>query len=94
MKEFSESHCDDVTQVRFHPDNFQRLLSGSEDGLCCIFDLTQMDDEDEALLMVRQTGSSVQKLGYFGPKSEYVWVLNRIETFSIWTAEELLTLVM
>jgi WD40 repeat protein len=53
-----ESHSDDVTAVRFHPEKFNSLATGSTDGLLNIFDLLQ-PNEDDALLYSLNTESSV-----------------------------------
>jgi WD40 repeat protein len=34
-----ESHADDVTKVKFNPYNSTLLMSGSIDGMLCVFDL-------------------------------------------------------
>jgi WD40 repeat protein len=79
---FEEAHSDDITQVAFHPQQSQMLLSASEDGQCCLFNLNQLMDQDEAVEHAFQTNSSVSRVGFFGPGAvDYLWVLNRIETF-------------
>ncbi|KNE67053.1 hypothetical protein AMAG_19649 [Allomyces macrogynus ATCC 38327] len=86
MHTFSESVADDVTQLHFHPSVPTRLLSGSTDGVACVFDLVHWD-EDEDLVGSMPSGSSVNKVGWFGPAGEYVWMSTHIETFSVWSAE-------
>ncbi|KAI9190298.1 hypothetical protein H9P43_001732 [Blastocladiella emersonii ATCC 22665] len=83
---FSESFADDVTLLAFHPTQANRLLSGSTDGVACVFDLATWD-EDEDLVASMQSGSSVNKLGWFGPAGEFVWLTTHVETFSLWSAE-------
>ncbi|KAG0356272.1 WD repeat-containing protein 89 [Podila minutissima] len=87
IKTYSESHSDDITNIKFHPTNPARLMTASVDGLICQFDLQDMD-EDEGLLVVANTGSSVNKVGYFGPNSEYIYCLSHMETLSLWSAED------
>lgn len=87
IKTYSESHSDDITNVKFHPTNPARLMTASVDGLICQFDLQDMD-EDEGLLVVANTGSSVNRVGYFGPNSEYIYCLSHMETLSLWSAED------
>lgn len=53
-----ESHSDDVTAVRFHPEKFNFLVTGSTDGLLNIFNLLE-PSEDDALLYSLNTESSV-----------------------------------
>jgi len=43
---FNDSHSDEVTQVRFHPRQPKQLLTASEDGLVCLFDLALGGEED------------------------------------------------
>ncbi|ORX95735.1 WD40 repeat-like protein [Basidiobolus meristosporus CBS 931.73] len=85
VTEFFESHNDDITQVRFHPNDPKRLTSGAVDGLICTYDISI--NEDDALLAVANTGSSVSKIGFFGPSFEYIYCLNHMETFSLWNHE-------
>ncbi|CAG8463853.1 2631_t:CDS:2 [Ambispora gerdemannii] len=85
--QFAESHNDDITQLHFHPSIPSKMLSGSTDGLICNYDITNFD-EDEALVGVINSGSSVHKAGYFGPQADYVYCLTHIETFSIWSEKE------
>jgi WD40 repeat protein len=87
IKTYSESHSDDITNIKFHPTNPARLMTGSVDGLICQFDLTDMD-EDEGLLVVSNTGSSINRIGYFGPNSEYIYCLSHMETLSLWSSED------
>ncbi|KAF8936583.1 WD repeat-containing protein 89 [Dissophora ornata] len=87
IKTYSESHSDDITNVKFHPANPARLMTGSVDGLICQFDLTDMDEE-EGLLVVSNTGASINKIGYFGPTSEYIYCLSHMETLSLWNSED------
>ena len=49
MGGYWESHKDDVTSVRFHPDKKDVMASGSTDGQINLFDISQ-PEEDEALL--------------------------------------------
>ncbi|ORZ30122.1 WD40-repeat-containing domain protein [Catenaria anguillulae PL171] len=83
---FTESLADDVTQLAFHPTVGNRLLSGSTDGIACVFDLNTWD-EDEDLVGSMQSGSSVHKLGWFGPTGEYVWMTTHTETVMLWSGE-------
>jgi WD40 repeat protein len=86
LNTFNESHGDDITQIKFHPTNPAKLMSASMDGLVCMYDLTTMD-EDEAITFVANSKSSVHKIGYFGPDSEFMYCLNHMETFSLWTVD-------
>lgn len=64
MGAYSESHSDDVCEVKFHPKNPDILASGSTDGLINIFDISKKSDYD-ALEYCMNTESSVQKLNWY-----------------------------
>jgi WD40 repeat protein len=81
--EYIESHNDSVTQVRFHPSVSGQLVSGSEDGLICVFD-TSVPSEDDAVVAILPAESAVSKLGFFGPGAEGLWCLTGTETMSLW----------
>jgi WD40 repeat protein len=84
--EFTESHNDDITQVKFHPISPTQLITGSVDGLICNFNLNSFK-EDKDLVGVINSGSSINRAGYFG-NAEYVYCLTHNETFSLWGAPE------
>ncbi|CAG8756761.1 8591_t:CDS:2 [Dentiscutata erythropus] len=81
--EFIESHNDDITQLQFHPTSDSHFISGSTDGLICSFEVKNFNEDDE-LIGVINSGSSINKAGYFGPSAEYVYCLTHTETFSLW----------
>ncbi|KAF9436441.1 WD repeat-containing protein 89 [Entomortierella beljakovae] len=87
IKTYSESHSDDITNIKFHPSNPMRVMTGAVDGLICQFDLTDMD-EDEGIVVVTNTRASINKIGYFGPSSEYIYSLSHMETLSLWNSDE------
>ncbi|KAM7342444.1 WD repeat-containing protein 89-like isoform 2-T4 [Cochliomyia hominivorax] len=60
---YFESHQDDVTSLRFHPQNPDILCSGSTDGLINIFDVSA-SDEDNAILTTINTESTVHKINW------------------------------
>lgn len=53
-----ESHSDDVTAIKFHPEKMHSLATGSTDGLLNVFNLLE-PEEDDALLYSFNTNSSV-----------------------------------
>eukprot|EP01138_Halocafeteria_seosinensis_P004063 gb/GECG01004155.1/.p1 GENE.gb/GECG01004155.1/~~gb/GECG01004155.1/.p1 ORF type:complete len:259 (+),score=34.28 gb/GECG01004155.1/:1-777(+) len=61
---YIESHQTRVSQLRFHPTLPQYLVSGSEDNLINVFDVSQPSEED-ALNGVINTGSAVRRFGFF-----------------------------
>ncbi|KAG0171201.1 WD repeat-containing protein 89 [Apophysomyces sp. BC1015] len=86
LSKFVESHGDVITEIQCHPSLPSQLISCSTDGLVNSYDVTGFDEE-EALLSVVNSGSSVMKAGYFGPSAEYLYCLTHIETFSLHTLE-------
>jgi WD repeat-containing protein 89 len=96
---YTNSHTDEVTRVRFQHTpqyNFAAsnnnaassgwLLSGSEDGLACVFDTTQ-PSEEAALKSVMNVQTSLRHVGFFGPNLEGVYCLTGSETVSLWNWE-------
>lgn len=61
MGGFSESHQEEITDVKFHPNDPDSLATGSTDGLINIFDCKK-ESEDDALLYSLNTCDSVNKL--------------------------------
>ncbi|CAO3613549.1 unnamed protein product [Cunninghamella blakesleeana] len=86
IHKFEESHGDDITEIQCHPTIPSQLISCSTDGLINNYDVTDFD-ENEALISVINSRSSVNKTGYFGPNAEYVFCLTHLETFSLHTLE-------
>jgi hypothetical protein len=66
------------------------LLSGSTDGLVCISNAEE-SDEDEAVLHVGNLGSSISQAGWIGADTggtrKGVWAATDMETFSLWSDE-------
>lgn len=79
-----ESHMDDVTQVRFTPNQKNKLISSSVDGLLCLINTDGHIDDDNHLESVMNVGTSIGKFGFFGEKNHKLWCLTHIETLSIW----------
>ncbi|KAJ1282348.1 hypothetical protein BS78_03G044900 [Paspalum vaginatum] len=79
-----ESHMDDVTQVKFTPNQQSKLITAAVDGLICVFDTDGDIDEDNHLLSVMNVETSVAKVGFFGNGYQKLWCLTHIETLSIW----------
>ncbi|XP_078418359.1 WD repeat-containing protein 89 [Cetorhinus maximus] len=94
---YSETHNDDITQVRFHPSNPNMVASGSTDGLVNIFDISQ-ETEDDALLATCNSDSSVSFVGWSGRELEQIFCMTHDEGFYLWDLahlhnEEPITLV-
>lgn len=75
---------DDVTQVRFAPNQQSKLISASVDGLMCVFDTDGDINEDDHLLTVMNVETSVSKVGFYGNTYQKLWCLTHIETLSTW----------
>jgi hypothetical protein len=65
------------------------LLSGSTDGLVCISNAEE-PDEDEAVVYVGNVGSSISQVGWMPGRAaarKGVWAATDMETFSVWSDE-------
>ncbi|XP_077421687.1 WD repeat-containing protein 89 [Vanacampus margaritifer] len=85
---YSESHSDDVTQVRFHPHDKDRLASGSADGLVNVFDLRR-GSEDEALLCTCNAESAAAAVRWAAPDGSRLLCLGRDEGLRLWDLRQL-----
>lgn len=82
---YVDSHRDDITQIAFSQTVPGLLLSGSEDGLMCIFDTTQ-PTEETALRCVMNASAPVRKMGFCG-NTGTIYCLTGNETISLWNSE-------
>ncbi|KAM5129690.1 WD repeat-containing protein 89 [Mantella aurantiaca] len=80
---YSESHNDDITQVRFHPTNPGLVATGSTDGLVNVFDIME-DNEDDALRSTYNSDSSVSVIGWAGKDHNQMYCLTHDEGFFLW----------
>ncbi|XP_025832954.1 WD repeat-containing protein 89 isoform X1 [Agrilus planipennis] len=64
-----QSHKDDITQVKFHSNDPNKLASGSTDGLINIYDISH-SNEDEALIDTFNTESSVESIMWCKEKNK------------------------
>lgn len=85
---YSESHSDDITQVRFHPRDKDRLASGSTDGLVNVFDLSR-GTEDEALLSTWNSNSSASAVCWCGVDYTRLLCLSHDEGLHLWDLRRL-----
>ncbi|KAK9891179.1 hypothetical protein WA026_013495 [Henosepilachna vigintioctopunctata] len=85
---FWESHTDDITQVKFHPSNRNKMLSASTDGLINIYDLTQTC-EDDALIDSLNTESSIEKTTWreFGNR-DVISCITHTADVQLWRSED------
>lgn len=87
MDMYTDSHNSEITQIQFSPLQTHQMATGSTDGLICLFDVSK-GNEDDALDSVLNTGSSVNQIGYFGPKLADLYCLTHIETLQLWDTVE------
>ena len=80
---YLNSHTDDVTRVRFHSHTNTLLVTGSEDGLACVFDTTQ-PSEEAALSSVMNVQSPLRQVDFCGPQLERIVCRTGSETLSLW----------
>ncbi len=84
----TEVHSDAITQMDFRKANRNLLLTGSEDGLLCVIDISAPSDSDEILLSAMNTGCSVRHMGYcVAPQGNGIYCCSGIETLSLWNDE-------
>ncbi|KAI9466692.1 WD40 repeat-like protein [Lactarius psammicola] len=92
LRKHTSTHSDDITTVSFSRSSERSrnlLLSGSTDGLVCISNAEE-SDEDEAVLHVGNLGSSISQAGWIGAGNgtrKGVWAATDMETFSLWSDE-------
>lgn len=80
---YDSSHAEAVTQIMFHPRQKQCMITASEDGLLCVFNISA-SCEDDALLSIANANSSIHKFGLFGPHLNCAWCLTATETLALW----------
>ncbi|TRZ01154.1 hypothetical protein DNTS_002834 [Danionella cerebrum] len=80
---FSESHGDDITTVKFHPQQSDRLVSGGSDGLVNLFDLS-LGGEEEALVSTCNCNSSASSLCWTGKSLDQLLCLTHDEGLHLW----------
>ncbi|XP_070777151.1 WD repeat-containing protein 89 [Enoplosus armatus] len=85
---YSESHSDDITQVRFHPREKDRLASSSTDGLVNVFDLSR-GAEEEALLATCNSDSSAGSVCWSGADYTQLLCLSHDEGLHLWDLGQL-----
>ncbi|KIY71827.1 WD40 repeat-like protein [Cylindrobasidium torrendii FP15055 ss-10] len=81
LRTHASTHSDDITSVRFGPENV--LLSASTDGLISLSNYTE-DDEYEAVTDVVNWGCSIAQAGWT-PGNQSIWAGSDMETFGIWS---------
>lgn len=87
---YTDSHQDDVTQVKFHPTKHNVLASGSTDGLINVFNIVE-SSEDDALEYCLNTESSVQTLNWHPtpkPDQNRLACITHTNDFHLYNVEE------
>lgn len=79
---YADVHTNEITQLKFHPEQKSLLFSGSEDGLLCCFDVSATEAED-TVVSIMNTECTVGKFGFFGPSQEGIYCISSIETLSL-----------
>jgi WD40 repeat protein len=97
---YSQAHTNEVTRVRFQSfstpssgsscinrNTSPVLVSGSEDGLACVFDTSQTTEES-AITNILTVQSPVREIGFFGPKSEAIYCLTGSESLRLYHKDD------
>lgn len=72
-------------QLRFHPANPSRLLTGSTDGLVNVVDVS-VSDEDEAVVQTFNHGASVHRAGWLN--ADELFALSHDERFAVYDTSD------
>lgn len=82
-----EGHDDDITDVKFNPQNPDALLSCSTDGLLNVYDLKQ-PTEDDALVESFNTDSSASSLNWFrAGNSDHVTCITHTNDLQVYNVD-------
>jgi WD40 repeat protein len=80
---FTDTHMDDVTQVRLHAAS-KKLLSASQDGLIAVFDVSSGLDEDDGFISALNVNTSVEEMNFYGAQGRRLWVRTGTESLHLW----------
>lgn len=83
---YVDAHTEEVTSVEFQSSSSSLLLTASEDGLMCIHDTAQPNEEN-ALKSVMNIGTPIRSANFFGPNLDGCWCVTGSETMSIYHHE-------
>lgn len=97
---YSQAHTNEVTRVRFQSfsspslgsscinrNTSPVLVSGSEDGLACVFD-TSRTTEESAITNILTVQSSVREIDFFGPNSDAIYCLTGSESLRLYHKDD------
>ncbi|CAF0873849.1 unnamed protein product [Rotaria sp. Silwood1] len=82
---YTESHSDDIIQVKFSRMNSNKLISGSTDGLVCLYDVSK-SNEDDALEQVYNANGPVAKCGF--AQYNTIYATTASNAFFIWSTTD------
>ena len=74
---------EEVSQLLFHPVSRNILYAGSYDGLVVLMDTTNQVSDD-SIIDVLNIGTSVAKMGLFGPECQFLYTLAPTEQLQLW----------
>ena len=77
----TESHSDDITTLKFH-ESKKQLLSGSTDGLVCVYELDTLTDDDVVQII---KFDSISTCGFIG--SDYIYATSHMESMGVWSID-------
>ncbi|XP_040578778.1 WD repeat-containing protein 89 [Lepeophtheirus salmonis] len=82
------THIDDITTLKYHISDPNKLASGSVDGVVNVYDISQ-PTEDEALSEAINTESSVQKIKWYNKESEdSLAIITHTEDIYLWRVSD------
>lgn len=79
VRSLVDSHHDDVTCLKWHPNDPNILLSGSTDGYTNVYDLSEAEEEDSLHQVINF--ASIHSCGWLSPRR--IFTLSHMETFAI-----------
>uniref|UniRef100_A0A061QP84 Transducin family protein n=1 Tax=Tetraselmis sp. GSL018 TaxID=582737 RepID=A0A061QP84_9CHLO len=68
LQSFQDAHAEEVTQVKFHPEQPNTFLTASTDGLINVYNTSSGLNEDDGFQACLNTGNSAAEVGFYGPR--------------------------
>ena len=84
LGQYTDSHSDAVTHLAFHPTAPAQLVSASEDGLLCVFDVRAKAEDDALVTVVPTEYGCPQAVGLFGPSSAFAYCATDMGGLTLW----------
>ncbi|UJR35553.1 hypothetical protein I4U23_028306 [Adineta vaga] len=82
---YTESHSDDIIHVEFCRMNSKKFISGSTDGLVCLYDVGK-STEDDALEQVYNANGPIAKCGF--AQYNTVYGITASNAFYVWSTSD------